>query len=460
MKKIKFSSIFLLILFLGSMALAAGKVQNEDVKSLSDITSATLTTTGNLSNGTNCITSLGSTAGLSVGLHIYDTTVSSNIPPGTTIAGLPGTCSASQIQMSQNSNATATADTITFGGQISQLINDSKIYVSANGIDDTLSNAISNGAISGIMVQNSVSVNLLGGSDNPGFESGVVSPWVASGGSFVVNSTLSNVGLGLKSGQWTPSVTAQTLVSASKSVPAGSYNRPGYASCLVKTANTDVQFEVWNGVSTIFAGPITIPGGSNFSLISIQYTHPSSGSEQIKFISGAGTNPVYIDQCYMGDATSPHQPILVVSGYYAPTASCTWSVTGSSFAAFATNSSCPGPTIEYQSGLGVPQVTNTNLPQITINNLPEGSYQVVIDAMENSTDTANSCLAINDGTNTSGYGCTQGTGNLVVSAKGIFKYSSASNVTFSAFGLRSDAAVNEILNEMIGHRLNFFVYKL
>src|SRR5438876_907377 len=118
----------LLMIAQTTTAFAGGKIQNEDVKSLTDITAAVLSTTGNLTSGNACISSPGSTTGLAVGLFIYDTTSSTKISSGTTIAGLPGTCSAGQIQMSANATASATGDTITFGGQMSQLINDSKVY--------------------------------------------------------------------------------------------------------------------------------------------------------------------------------------------------------------------------------------------------------------------------------------------------------------------------------------------
>lgn len=118
--------IALLLLFASSVAIA--KIQNEDVKSLSDITSAVLTTTGNLTISTACIASPASVAGLAPGQFIYDTTHSSYISTGTTIVGLPGTCSAGQIQMSTNAVNSATGDAITFGGTMSQLINTSKIY--------------------------------------------------------------------------------------------------------------------------------------------------------------------------------------------------------------------------------------------------------------------------------------------------------------------------------------------
>lgn len=107
---------------------AIGRIQNEDVKSLSDIESSVLSTTGNLTLSSACISSPGSTTGLATGQFVYDSTNPTYISSGTTIAGLPGTCSAGQIQMSTAATHAATGDTLTFGGQPSQLINITKLW--------------------------------------------------------------------------------------------------------------------------------------------------------------------------------------------------------------------------------------------------------------------------------------------------------------------------------------------
>ncbi len=168
------------------VASAGGKIQNEDVKSLSDITSAVLITTGNLSSGSACIASPASTSGVAAGQFVYDTTTSTNIPSGTTVLGI-GTspCSSGQIKMSANAAGTATGDTITFGGQLSQLINDSKIYITANSINSQLSTAITNGLIGGAggsknYLANGVIASNGSGSPNPGngdFEKNSTSGW-------------------------------------------------------------------------------------------------------------------------------------------------------------------------------------------------------------------------------------------------------------------------------------------
>lgn len=143
------NKFLLLLSLITPAAFAAGKIINSDVKSLAEIQSAVLTTTGNLTSGNACIASPGSTAGLAVGIYIYDSTTPGNVLTGTTVAGLPGTCSAGQIQMSQNAAGTATGDTLKFGGTTSQLINDTKIYVTGLGLNKQLSAAIAAGDLAG-----------------------------------------------------------------------------------------------------------------------------------------------------------------------------------------------------------------------------------------------------------------------------------------------------------------------
>lgn len=138
-----------LLIALNANAFARGRIQNEDVKSKADITSSAATITGNLTMSSACISSPSSTANIAVGQYVYDTTTSAHIPSGTTVAGLPGTCSSGQIQMSASAAGAGTGETITFGGSVAQLINDSKIYVTASGINMLLSDAISGGQIGG-----------------------------------------------------------------------------------------------------------------------------------------------------------------------------------------------------------------------------------------------------------------------------------------------------------------------
>src|ERR1035437_1272760 len=120
------------LLLVNAFAQTSGLLQNEDFKSLTDLHASVATITGNLSSGSPCIASPSSLANLAIGQFVYDLTTPANIPAGTTISALPGACPAGQIRMSANAAATV-SNTITFGGQMSQLLNDSKLYVGSLG---------------------------------------------------------------------------------------------------------------------------------------------------------------------------------------------------------------------------------------------------------------------------------------------------------------------------------------
>ena len=177
MRKILTYLLPILMVLQTTSSFAGGRIQNEDVKSLSDITAAVLTTTGNLTSTSVCIASPASVAGVTAGLFVYDTTHSTYIPSGTTVVGVPGTCSAGQIQMSAAAAGTATGDTITFGGQASRLINDTKIWASSVTPTQTLASAISTGAIGGTAGTKNYLTTYKGNAGNGNFEFGNTNGW-------------------------------------------------------------------------------------------------------------------------------------------------------------------------------------------------------------------------------------------------------------------------------------------
>lgn len=74
-----------------------------------------LTTTANLTSGSVCTASQGSVANLYVGAAVIDTTTAGNIPRGTQIAAIPGTCGAGNVQLTNPAGGSGTGDSLTFG---------------------------------------------------------------------------------------------------------------------------------------------------------------------------------------------------------------------------------------------------------------------------------------------------------------------------------------------------------
>jgi hypothetical protein len=79
--------------------------------------------TGSLTSGSACVTSMSSTAGLMVGMSMADATTAANIPPGTTIAGVPGT-TACQVRMTTEATGSGAGDSLAVGTDDMQYLDD------------------------------------------------------------------------------------------------------------------------------------------------------------------------------------------------------------------------------------------------------------------------------------------------------------------------------------------------
>lgn len=289
----KIFSSFLVLTFFTMTALAAGRIQNEDVKSLTDLTNA--------------------------------------------------------------------------GGSVSQLINDSKIYVTGNGINDQLSNAITNGLIGG---GGSGGINLLT-AFNPGFEAGTGS-WTASAGTFTATSTAANVGVGLKAGSWVTGGSARTLKSTLATIPAGLYGQNGLAYCRLQTAATDFTLAATDGTNVLASTTITGAGASQYAYFPLNFVFPTSGSAQIVLTSNS-SQTVFVDDCYLGSAqnlSNVSQTQMAATVVFPANASCQW-VAASGFANFAAVSGCSFPAVT-----GIASAVATKIPAFNLNNMPPGTYEI------------------------------------------------------------------------------------
>lgn len=188
----------------------AGKFQGADFKTLAQI-KAVASITGNLSSGNVCISSPSSVSGIVAGMYIYDSTSSTKVASGTTVVALPGSCSAGQIQMSIAATASATGDTLTFGGSAASLLQDTQVYVSANNLNQQLSTAISSGLIGG----GGGSKNYLSTAQNGNFEQGTTTGW-----SLFSTSLVSGFPTNISSG----AASVTTFAASTTSKLAGTYS--------------------------------------------------------------------------------------------------------------------------------------------------------------------------------------------------------------------------------------------
>jgi hypothetical protein len=360
---------------------AVGRIQNEDVKSLTDLESSVLSTTGNLTLSSACISSPASTTGLVTGLYIYDTTNPTYISSGTTIAGLPGTCSAGQIQMSTTATHAATGDTITFGGQASQLINDTKIWATGVLPNQTLYSALNTGAVGG---SGGSSVNMLTASDNYGFEQGSTNGWTkTSGDTFTV--IASSQLFGSYSGQYTASASGHTLYSNLKSIPVGLQGQNCLASIAYEYptgSSGDYSLIVSNGSTTVQSQ--TLPVTTSVQTANVSFVCPSSGSLEVGLVSnvsspsaitfdGPGFNAgqVLLGSNALANQVSQAQLWGTVSISATSQSSITSTTSYQNFPAYSSGYSC--------TATGNASCPGTNIQAIAFSSLPPGEYAVEMD---------------------------------------------------------------------------------
>lgn len=299
---------------------------------------------------------------------------------------------------------------------------------------------------------------------NGGFENGK-QKWTASGGSFAIVTSGTNLMTGKVSATWDSSAASQTLAYASTTIPKGLYGKNGVAVCKIMTPSGSAThtLDVTDGSSTLSSVAITSSTVPTYSFTN--FIFPSTGSVVLRLASVASNEPsITVDDCFLGDAAEINiamisQARFIGSAYIAGTASCSWTTTSATYAAFGTTAACPGPTVELNPGPGVIQTTDTDLPKFTVNNLPPGTYKVVIEGAGQSASTAlTSCFAISDATNTRGTTCSTGASGgetSMIHVEAWYTYTSSGNVSFSLFGSTS-AGTLTLNNTNTGTRNLYF----
>lgn len=139
---------------------------------------------------------------------------------------------------------------------------------------------------------------------NPGFENGL-SSWTASGGTFAVATSGTNLLTGKASVTWDSSSASQTLTSTAVAIPNGLKGKSGYAKCSILTPSGTAThtIQAYDGSSILASSTIT----SNTSPVNsgVSFIFPSSGNIQLRLVSVASDEPsITLDDCYLGEATN------------------------------------------------------------------------------------------------------------------------------------------------------------
>lgn len=232
-------------------------------------------------------------------------------------------------------------------------------------------------------------------------------------------------------------------------------------------ANTCAHvLEVFDSSAAVVLNSVAITFSSvSFTRTSVNAIAPSTATLQLRTRSMANEPVVYEDDSYLGLAegfniSSFAQGQFAGKSYFATTANCSaWSRTNTAIGVLASDTDCPGPTIEVQK-IGSWQTTDADLPQQTINNLPPGVYLVYANFTSNSSGSNITEWAISDGTTTSGRSAgsdaTAETDNPAV--VGYFEYTTAGNRTF-AVHCSASASACTILNNVSNEQLEFTIVR-
>lgn len=299
---------------------------------------------------------------------------------------------------------------------------------------------------------------------NGGFENGKAG-WTASGGTFALVTSSTNLLTGKVSATWDSGSAAQTLTAVA-TIPQGLYGKNGVLACKTQTPS---------GTATHTLGISGVNGSMSSSAITSSTTpvydyrnfiFPSSGSVTIAITSVAADEPlIAIDDCFLGDASEVNlsnisQAQFIGSAYFATTASCNWTNSGTSLDAFGTDTDCPGPTVESNPGPGTIQTTDADLPRITVNNLPPGRYEVVatFTGSRPAASAGTNTYALTDGSVTTGHQAGQGSPgeSNSMALHGLFEYTTAGNRTFEIYSSNSAGSV-DLSNDTGQEQLRFHI---
>jgi hypothetical protein len=266
----------------------------------------------------------------------------------------------------QNEDFKTLSELTTAGGTAAQLLNDTKVYVTANGINSQLSSAITNGQLGG----SGTGINLLQAL-NPTFESGI-SSWTASGGTFTHITSGQLFGLG--SGQWTPTAAAQTLQSSLVSFPTGSVGKSCIAVFEYNWGGTlgQITADLVDGSNNVLATMTLNPttGAGATKSYSPNFDCPVSPTQaRIKLTTTAASSALKIDQAFIGLFYNDVQ--VSQAELYGTAQMGTNTVSTTS----ATLVDMTGTGVTYSTTGKVSQGLTTRY-QIILNNAPPGKYEL------------------------------------------------------------------------------------
>lgn len=297
----------------------------------------------------------------------------------------------------QNEDFKTLAEITAKGGTAANLLNDTKIYVTANGINNDLNTAITNELIGG---GGSSGINVLA---NAGFEAGGLgSGWSSAGAATTVNSG-PNLLYKTTSVIVTPGGAAEGIESYVVNTPTILNGASCKAEIYYKGPASNFELSVYDASNNSLSDGVvlTLKDVTEPQRAVLYFKCPGLGTTMKMRVHSTGAGAVVaFDNAYLG--SSDYQLTKEASLYgrivTPATAGCDWPNTDLAFSVPPQDLTCPVPTT-YGEALA----PTTRIPAIRFTNLPAGKYRVVATgkfAPSTSLSNQNFYGRFTDGTNT------------------------------------------------------------
>lgn len=135
---------------------------------------------------------------------------------------------------------------------------------------------------------------------NPGFEN-QRSYWTYNTTNFSITSTAANVGQGTNALSFDAANNGDFIRSSYTPMPSGMYGQTCRAEFLQKGGDANLAARVVDGTGTLVPGAtLTLAASTNYTLVTLEFTCPTSGDIAFQILASANAAVVYIDQVYLG----------------------------------------------------------------------------------------------------------------------------------------------------------------
>ena len=227
---------------------------------------------------------------------------------------------------------------------------------------------------------------------DPGFEGGGTS-WTASGGTYAITTTAANIGSGAKAASWDSSAAAQTLTSATVTIPAGMYGQNSLVSCKIQGAGATHLIQAYDGTNVVASQTISSFAGYTPSVLN--FVAPSSGTLALRIVSVASNEPIiYIDDCTLSLAGNlyPVSQMTEIGTISVTGCAADWTTSSATYANFGTQTGCAYTTT------GALSAPATNVPGFRATIGPGVYVAFVTSTFYNAAANVTSLFRMHDGT--------------------------------------------------------------